>query len=51
VEQDGKILGAVAVSPGQPGVELGLRAGEESRITIALDQGRIVLNSLSFEGP
>ncbi|MDR1444793.1 MAG: cellulase family glycosylhydrolase [Treponema sp.] len=52
VEQDGRSLGVITVSPGSPsGAELSLHTGAESRIKIGVEKGAIVLNSLSFGDP
>jgi hypothetical protein len=48
VEQDGKSLGSFTVSPGSGVPELRLRAGTESRIKIAVEKGKVLLNSLAF---
>jgi hypothetical protein len=51
VEQDGKNLGGIIVSPDFQEAELSLHAGTESRIKISVEKGTVVLNSLSFGAP
>jgi hypothetical protein len=48
VEQDGKSLGSITVVTGAGAAELELHAGSESRIRIAVEKGKVLLNSLSF---